>query len=118
MCVTCDNSQDGNFSTSWTCAAADLGDGVECTLDFDLFYYRHIKQIKIGELCLVHHATFFSPGVTHPMSARRKKTRTSCKAAAAAARTPGGLSACLPAVCGKILAYSLAFADRWARTAA
>lgn len=40
--------QDGDFSTAWTCAAADLT-GIECTLDFDLFSYRHIKQIKIGE---------------------------------------------------------------------
>lgn len=48
-CVRDVYPQDGDFSTSWTCAAADLN-GVECTLDFDLFYYRHIKQIKIGEL--------------------------------------------------------------------
>eukprot|EP00752_Nemacystus_decipiens_P007213 g6456.t1 len=40
-------AKDGDFSTSWTCAAADLT-GVTCTLDFDLFYYRHIKQIKIA----------------------------------------------------------------------
>lgn len=35
--------QDGDFSTAWTCAAGD------CELRFDLFNYRHIKQVKIGE---------------------------------------------------------------------
>ncbi|CAM9688722.1 unnamed protein product [Scytosiphon promiscuus] len=37
-------SKDGDFSTSWTCVDGNLG----CTLRFDLFYYRHIKQVKIA----------------------------------------------------------------------
>ncbi|CAM9345379.1 unnamed protein product [Hapterophycus canaliculatus] len=37
-------SKDGDFSTSWICVAGN----VDCTLRFDLFYYRHIKQVKIA----------------------------------------------------------------------
>ncbi|CAM9160508.1 unnamed protein product [Ectocarpus sp. 4 AP-2014] len=37
------HSKDGDFSTSWTCVG-----GTECTLRFDLFSWRHIKQVKIA----------------------------------------------------------------------
>ena len=39
--------QDGDFSTAWTCSAGD------CELRFSLFNYRHIKQVKIGELIVL-----------------------------------------------------------------
>lgn len=39
------DNKDGDYSTSWTCVAGVL----DCTLVIDLFYYRHIKQVKIGE---------------------------------------------------------------------
>lgn len=62
------NSQDGDFSTSWTCNAADLS-GVECTLDFDLFSYHHIKQIKIGKLLMI--TTHITKAPVRPRLARQ-----------------------------------------------
>ena len=45
-------SKDGDFSTAWTCTAdgADTDDNYQCLLYFDLFVYRHVKQVKIGEI--------------------------------------------------------------------
>lgn len=42
--------QDGNFSTSWTCT----GDPAPtlyytCALNFRLYYYRHLKHVRIGK---------------------------------------------------------------------
>lgn len=54
-------SKDGDFSTSWTCTGDPRDEDQEtirysCTLRFNLAYYRHIKQVKIGETSwsLVH----------------------------------------------------------------
>ena len=38
------------MSTSWTCDDSDNWNG-DCKLIYDLFWYRHIKEVKIGKLC-------------------------------------------------------------------
>lgn len=47
-------TKDGDFSTSWTCTGdprdpSDSSFVYDCTILFDLFSYRHIKEVKIGE---------------------------------------------------------------------
>lgn len=42
-------TQDNDMSTSWTCDYNPNRNG-DCKLVFNLFWYRHIKQVKIGEL--------------------------------------------------------------------
>lgn len=49
-------AQDGDLSTSWTCFAStqehELPEYLPffaCTITFDLFSFRHIKEVKIGE---------------------------------------------------------------------
>ena len=44
------------MSTSWTCDDSSHSTG-ECKLIFDLVWYRHIKQVKIGKLVAVHKQT-------------------------------------------------------------
>ena len=38
------------MSTSWTCDDSDNWNS-DCKLIYDLFWYRHIKEVKIGKLC-------------------------------------------------------------------
>ena len=38
------------MSTSWTCDDSDNWNG-DCKLIYDLFWHRHIKEVKIGKLC-------------------------------------------------------------------
>ncbi|CAM9369501.1 unnamed protein product, partial [Sphacelaria rigidula] len=43
-------AKDGDLDTSWTCTGnPPTNNFYQCTLSFDLFSFRHIKQIKIGE---------------------------------------------------------------------
>lgn len=49
-------TKDGDFSTSWVCTGDPLDTNLpeeyiyaDCPLYIDLFSFRHIKQIKIGE---------------------------------------------------------------------
>lgn len=50
--------QDGDLSTSWTCTGDPRepdDDGItfyECEIGIGLVYFRHIKQVKIGESSL------------------------------------------------------------------
>ena len=44
------------MSTSWTCDDSTNWNG-DCKLIFNLFWYRHIKQVKIGKLVAVHTQT-------------------------------------------------------------
>ena len=47
------SAQDNDFSTSWSCDESTETDG-DCNLIFNLFWYRHIKQVKIGEFSIVY----------------------------------------------------------------
>lgn len=40
------------MTTSWTCDDSINSNG-DCMLIFDLFSYRHIKQVKIGKMAAV-----------------------------------------------------------------
>ncbi|CAM9670164.1 unnamed protein product [Ascophyllum nodosum] len=40
-------AKDNDFSTSWSCDESTETDG-DCNLIFNLFWYRHIKQVKIA----------------------------------------------------------------------
>ena len=44
--------QDGDLSTSWTCSGDPQGVDdpyYDCNVYFNLYSYRHVKQVKIGE---------------------------------------------------------------------
>lgn len=46
--------KDGDLSTSWTCTGdprdpSDSSFVYDCTVSFDLFSFRHIKEVRIGE---------------------------------------------------------------------
>ena len=42
-------TQDNDMSTSWTCNGSTTRSG-NCDIQFSLFWFRHIKQVKIGKL--------------------------------------------------------------------
>lgn len=45
------------MSTSWTCTGDPQAEGdmldlyYDCSIVFNLFFYRHIKQVNIGKRC-------------------------------------------------------------------
>ena len=39
--------------TSWTCDDS-TNDGGDCMLIYELIWYRHVKDVKIGKLCRLH----------------------------------------------------------------
>ena len=54
LSVPSTKKKDGDLSTSWTCTGdlRDPSDTIfeyDCTVYFDLFSHRHIKEVRIGE---------------------------------------------------------------------
>lgn len=51
--------KDGDMASSWSCSGDPTPDDdvFECYVTFDLFAYRQIKQVKIGETTLRRYVT-------------------------------------------------------------
>lgn len=73
--------KDGDMSTSWTCTGDPKEDDdyyYDCNLYFNMVYYRHLKQIKIGAILASAEQREMFFRATQDVAGRRARLEGEC----------------------------------------